>query len=423
MKKTSASSVFKEKQLSLRNNNLQKQQRNVCKIHYTCGSCKYINSSYKKSLFVKYNKELQNFKELNLSNIELISTQPQASEKELSYRSTIKLAVRSDINGNIVVGLFKPGTHHITAVKHCPVHLEEVNDLLQILTILLNKNKKCLLPFDEKTITGDLRYIVIRCSFITNEIQLILVTRDDSKKNVIRKIVSEINSNKINITSVFINVNSYNTNRIFGDKFIKLRGKDHLLTKLNHVPLFVSPGSFLQVNPWVASSIYQRIKEITGETDRTKVAWDLYSGIGPITIHLAKLGFKVWSSEENESSTNDAIKNLQLNNIKADQTTVSVGKTEDCLREKLPSWAKKPSTIVVNPSRRGLDEVTCETIGEQIKNNKNFEHMIYVSCEARTLARDLKKILPYGGCIRQLESFDMFPQTEKLEWVAVVTKK
>ena len=386
-----------------------------------CASCKYVNDDYKSSLAEKYAKELTNFSSRDLLGPGVAAPRPLAAEKIFGYRCTMKLAVRAGREGEFTVGLFKPGTHEIVTLEHCPVHYRILSRFLRCLFPLLNSSNYSFKPWDEGRNAGDLRYVVVRCNPTTEDLQVVFVVRTPQYKSEFKHLVTELRAANLKIASSFLNINSERGNRIFGDHFVGVAGQNYLRIQYNGLQFHSSPASFLQVNPWMAARLYRRVADLVGDTQTQQVAWDLYAGIGPISMQLAQCGYRVWAAEENSYATDDLRDNAQLNRFKENVIEVSTGRTETCLASLIPRWAQLPTTIVVNPSRRGLDGEVRNHIGKQLRDNPKLEQVLYVACSAQTLARDLEAILELGGRLRQIESFDMFPHTDKLEWIATLT--
>lgn len=392
-----------------------------CDIREKCNSCRFVNISYESGLEMKYSLAVEELQKSELlKGVRLLV--PQVSPQLFGYRATLKLAVRSN-GGGLEIGLFKPGTHQVVDINSCPLHVAPLRRLLMALHLILNDlvSQGTLTAWDEHTRQGDLRYIVARASHLTGEIQLVFVVADESRRGLYRNIVRDLKKRDLNINSAFLNINLDVGNAIFGKQFVKLAGQDHLRVVLNGLHLSVSPASFLQVNPWQATALYRRIVDLMGTEGRGSVAWDLYCGIGPIAISLAKCGFRVWGMEENPTAIEDARANASRNEIPKNRIGFQSGRIEDVINN-VEAWAADPSVIVVNPSRRGLADSVRKHLAERLTAKGTLQTLLYVSCDIKTLARDLEELTKSGARLRQIEAFDMFPHTEKLEWLAVLTQ-
>lgn len=392
-----------------------------CEIRESCQSCRFVNQKYADGLQSKFKESLVALEEKNLLSRTRI-LEPQAAERNFAYRTTMKLAVREEPNGQMAIGLFQPGSHKVINVSSCPLHVEGLQKLLiQLQPVLqLAHQEKAFSAWNEQECRGDLRYIVARASNLTNEVQLIFVVSNDEKKNFFRNMTRDLSRRGVQINSAFLNINDTVGNDILGRDFVLLQGQEHLRVSMNDFALSAGPGSFLQVNPWQASHIYSRIAQFAETTKNGDVAWDLCCGIGPISLSLARKGFRVWGMEENPGAIEDAKNNALRNNFSEEQITFECGRIEDHFSN-VPMWATGPSLVVVNPSRRGLAPVMREQLAKLLQQPTSLRHLLYMSCEVQTLARDLEDILAKGGRLSQIEAFDMFPHTEKLEWLAVIS--
>jgi 23S rRNA (uracil1939-C5)-methyltransferase len=220
------------------------------------------------------------------------------------------------------------------------------------------------------------------------------------------------------INSAHMNINNSSGNAIFGDETILLAGTPGLRERVCDLDIGISPLAFFQVNPWQANNLYRRVEIHAGRARPGETAWDLYTGTGQIALMLARSGFKTLGIEEIEAAVYDAALNAIRNKL-SDKAQFLASRVEDS-ESRLPAWAKDPKVIVVNPSRRGLHETARAHITHILRSNPSAK-LIYVSCEVQTLARDLKALSAAGHTVRQVEAFDMFAQTDKLEWLAILT--
>jgi 23S rRNA (uracil1939-C5)-methyltransferase len=255
---------------------------------------------------------------------------------------------------------------------------------------------------------------------LTEELMLTFVVTDESVKNEIKAMILRLRQKEHILVSVFLNINTERTNTIFGSENKKVLGADGLRESLCDLHFEIGPTSFFQVNPWQAATIYRRVEQMAGASQGSEVAWDLYCGTGQISLLLAKQSYRTLGIEENPLAIADAEANVVRNELDADQKPYYIaGRVEDIVTD-FPLWAQKPSVIVANPSRRGLAANARHLIvqGLQARDDARF---LYVSCEAETMVRDLQELVALTGRkVRQLECYDMFPFTGKLEWIAVL---
>jgi len=391
----------------------------MCRIAKECGACPYVNDEYPEGLDKKFNIGLKFLKDANVlegTQVVPVERSPLITE----YRSIFKLAVRAkqtEFNDDrFAIGLFKPGTHAVTEIDHCPLHTLPLKRFLLTLREVLNQSS--IKPYDEKRHDGELRYIVARASHMTGQIMVTFVVTKPIKREL-KNVVLRLRTMRQKVVGAFMNINDEKTNAIFGEETKLVVGADRLREALCEVKYEVSPTAFFQVNPWQAGNLYRRVESIAGRPAESEHAWDLYCGSGQISLILAKQGYNVTGIEENEKAIVDAEANAVRNDLQG-KTSFIAGRVED-MQDKIPEKALAPKVIVTNPSRRGLAESTRKFLTDVLSKNEQTR-LIYVSCEAETLARDLKELVSKGFRVRQIEGFDMFPFTSKMEWIAVVTK-
>lgn len=395
----------------------------LCNISEACGSCEYINGDYNKGLQAKHNHGLAALKDV-IAKAHVAA--PVGSERKAGYRTLAKLAVRAPVNApaetaegapnRFAIGLFAPGSHDVVAIGRCPVQRHTINSFVEELTYELNYSK--LAPYDEVAHTGDLRYLVVRASHLTEELLVTYVIRDPSATATLKAMTQILKKRGHRIRSAFVDINDEKTNAIFQHQTKRIVGLERFRMRVCELDFEMGPTSFFQINPWQAETIYRRIEALCSRYEG-QVAWDLYCGLGQISLVLARAGMKVFGMEENPAAIEDARRNGDANlKNHGEKPTFVAGRVEDGL-SLIPDWAQKPDVIVVNPSRRGLQPTVCALIKGKLEQYPDCR-LIYVSCEVTTLARDLALITDGGRFVRQVESFDMFPHTTNMEWLAIV---
>lgn len=391
-----------------------------CDIKFQCQSCHYVNKSYQECLKDKHSNGLKILEagEFLPKNVKIFP--PHSAPKALAYRTVAKLAIRRNRKSKnsadrFLIGLFKPGSHEVVDVSFCPVQMITINKCVRYIKKILRDSD--LSPWDEESEDGDLKYLVLRASHITQDLLITFVGVSKDVLPKMREIAKKIKQEQA-VQGIHFNVNAEPGNQIFGDKTYKLVGREKLRENLCDFAFEISPRSFFQVNPWQANHLYRRLEQLIGFSEQNAIAWDLYSGVAPISMILARAGYKVLAVEENPDAVADGVVHSQLNKLEGKISFVT-GRIEEC-HEELPTWAKRPEIIVVNPSRAGIALQTRIELQNILRENPNLQ-FFYVSCDVSTLARDLKELSLSGHKVRQIEAFDMFAQTDKLEWLAVMT--
>lgn len=398
-----------------------------CAIKIECGSCKFVNTNYGESLRLKFNEGVGVLRNANVIDVAQI-LDPMPSPTPLAYRSYFKLAVRPASAAQVAaalkvgqtrrfaIGLFEPGTHNISIdMTSCPIHTKPLAALLVDLQKEIESST--LEPYNEAQRSGDLRYVAARSAHLTGEIMLTFVVKNPQKFELIR-VINRLRRLGHKINSAHMNINTGTGNAIFGDETTLLAGTPGLRERICDLDIEISPLAFFQVNPWQAQNLYRRVEIHAGRGRESDTAWDLYSGTGQIALILGRAGFKTLGIEEIEAAAADASLNAQRNKL-SDRVRFISARVESS-ETLLPQWALNPKLIVVNPSRRGLHETARSHLAHILRANASTK-LIYVSCDVETLARDLKALSGSGHKVRQIEAFDMFAQTDKLEWIAVLT--
>lgn len=393
-----------------------------CKIKKQCQSCAFINDAYEGSLETKYQAGLAILKQSGtLEGASILKV--QASPRKYQYRSHAKLAVRR-LHKNepdatrFGIGLFEPGSHDLVDLTACPVHAEGINEL--VLALRGAFNESTLQPYDEESHSGDVRYIAIRRAHLTGAMMLTFVVTKDLKREL-KDVVQKLRRLNHKLASVHMNINADPGNAIFSDDTQVLFGAAKLRESVCDLTFEISPTAFFQVNPWTAEEAYRRIEQLVGgvNTAQSHTAWDFFCGVGQISMILARQGYQTLGIEVNEEAVRNAKHNARLNELTSQLTFIS-GRTED-VQHAIPEDLAAPELIVVNPSRKGIPVETIDFIAKALKNRANTR-LIYMSCDVSTLSRDLSLFSKeYGLRLRQVEAFDMFPYTDNMEWLAVIT--
>ena len=382
----------------------------LCPVARQCGGCQIQAMSYEAQLAFKTRKV-----ESNLKRIGKFEEIPMESiigmEDPFHYRNKAQVPFGKNRDGKIITGFYAGRTHSIIENTSC--HLgKEVNEKI-LEKILAWMNAFHVEPYNEATGKGLMRHSLIRCGFRTGEIMVCLVING-------RKIPGEealVDSLKIipGMTSISLNVNKEKTNVILGREVINLWGRPYIEDYIGEVKYQISPLSFFQVNPVQTERLYGKALEYAGLTGEETV-WDLYCGIGTISLFLARKARKVYGVEIIPDAIEDARRNASLNGFT--NTEFYVGKAEEVLPEKYEKEGVRADVIVVDPPRKGCDETLLSTMVKM-----QPERIVYVSCDSATLARDLRYLCDNGYELKRVCPADMFPQTVHVETVVLLSHK
>jgi len=339
----------------------------------------------------------------SLHDIEVPGVVP--SPRRLGYRARIKLVARR-AKGETLAGLYLPQSHHVVDISSCPVHPEPVNRVVQQLKREIQRLG--IAPYDERSDTGDLRYLDIRYSFWSREIALTLVTRRAAFRRG-NDLARALKKRFGFISGVVQNINEDPGNVIWGPRSRSLAGRDTVIERIGPWKLRLPVGVFSQANPAVARKIYEKVEALAALSGQETVL-DLYCGVGPISLYLARSARLIWGVDESALSIATAKQNARMNGIANCRFFAAsiVEKLEEAKRDLEPV-----DLVVVNPPRKGVQpEAMAALLSLQP------QRIIYVSCEPATLARDLDRLIAGGYRATALQPFDMFPQTENVETVA-----
>lgn len=332
-----------------------------------------------------------------------------AAPHRLGYRARVKLVVRST-GGEVATGLYVPGTHRVIDISSCPVHPWPVNQAARYL-----KKKIAdlgIVPYDERSDNGQLRYLDFRYSFARRELSVTLVTRHrDFPQGV--ALARSLSRKFPFVSGVVQNINEHRGNVIWGDRYRLLSGRDTLVEHLGSLKLGFPAGVFSQANPSAAKKLYDRVAEMAALSGRETVL-DLYCGVGPISISLAGSAGLVVGIDESTLSIDTAKQNARRNGVS--NCRFVAGDVAERLAQ--ATTAVGPFDLVVlNPPRKGVQPQAMDAMLAL-----GARKVIYVSCEPTSLARDLDRLVKQGHRLIRLQSFDMFPQTEQVETVALLEK-
>jgi 23S rRNA (uracil1939-C5)-methyltransferase len=374
----------------------------------SCVGCPFIKVPYPEQLLKKraiVGRALAEYFSLGGADVSPVVPSPQ----RLGYRARVKLVVRKN-RDQVAMGLYVPQTHRVIDISSCPVHPRQVN---QVVFYLKKKVLELgIAPYDERDDSGDLRYVDFRFSVARHELSLTLVTRHASFPQG-APLAKALQQRFPFITGVIQNVNENRGNVIWGNSFRTLGGRDTIMERVGDLKLVFPAGVFSQANPFTARKLYDRVYELAalkgGET-----VLDLYCGVGPISLYLAVAARQVWAVDDSELSITTAKQNARRNGrgncrfIAGDVATTLTQLTKDLPRIDL---------MVLNPPRKGIKAAALESVLAA-----GAPRIIYVSCEPRSLARDLDRLVAANYRVEQIQPFDMFPQTEEVETLVLLRK-
>lgn len=382
----------------------------VCPVARQCGGCQLQAMSYEKQLEFKQNKVKNNIE--RIGKITDFTMHPIIGmENPFRYRNKAQFPIGRNKDGRIIAGFYAGRTHAIIESDDCALGVTENKLVLE--KVLAHMEKYNIAPYDEENHAGLVRHVFIRKAFKTGEIMVCIVCNGRKLPHA-DELVKEL-CDIDGVKSIFINVNIEKTNVILGKELIKLWGEDYITDKIGDVSYRISPLAFFQVNPVQTERLYGKALEFAGLTGGETV-WDVYCGIGTISLFLAQKAGKVYGVEIVPEAIRDAIDNAKLNGF--ENTEFFVGKAE----EVLPDWyAKnkgKADVVVVDPPRKGCEEAVLNTIA-----GMEPKRIVYVSCDSATLARDLARFEVLGYKVSDVQVVDMFPNSTHCETVCLLNSE
>ena len=376
-----------------------------CETYKRCGGCDLRHIEYKETLKMKQNA-VQSLVNKTLKNkIEVEET--VGMEDPLFYRNKAQYPVGFDKEGNPVIGIFANRTHEIIPIKECLIQNKESQKLAKFVLEFIKKNRISI--YNEKTRKGLIRHIVTKVGIKTNEVMLVLVIngREIPKED---ELVKEVLEKFPNVKSIVKNINTKNTNVIMGKENINLYGNGYIRDILGDYEFKISPLSFYQVNPIQAERLYN-IGVEAANISKDDIVFDLYCGIGTISLFMSKYAKKVYGIEIVEDAVKDAKENAKINNI--DNTEFIAGDVELILDDLINNEKVIPDVVMIDPPRKGLDNKSIENI-LKVSPKK----LVYISCNPATLVRDLAKLEDKYE-IKMIRPVDMFPFSKHIECVSV----
>ena len=388
-----------------------KRKTSNCEYYSMCGGCMARHTTYDNTLDIKKQNVINTLKKQDVDITKLQNIYGMGNP--YYYRNKVQYPVRQ-INGKTVMGMFEMSTHKIVENNYCLIQDKITHEVARRVFDLVLENK--LLGYDESNGTGDIRNVMVRRGTHTEEVMVVLVVNSNalSKDQRIQNIANKITKQYADIKSFVINVNDRMTNVILTDNNICIYGNEYITDYIGDYKFKITADSFFQVNTLQAEVLYNVLKERL-DLKRDKTMLELYSGVGSIGIFLSSCVKDIYSVEIVESATEAAKENARINNVK-NIINVNGDATKETL--KLIKEGKFFDYVVVDPPRKGLDLKGIELL-LKLKPKK----IGYVSCNAATLARDLKLLCANDYNIETIDLVDMFPWTSHVECVVVLKLK
>lgn len=369
-----------------------------------CGGCQIQELDYNKQLELKTNEVKQVISRIGkLENVEIHET--IGMKNPCRYRNKAQFPIQN-INGETAIGFYKKKSHNVIPTDMCVIQ-HDINDkIIKIIKTYIQAYNVSL--YNETTHTGVLRHLVTKVGFTTNEVMVVLVANGTNLPHL-NELASVLKENIPGFKTLVLNINKAKTNVILGKENKVIYGNGKINDYIGDLVFEISPLSFFQVNPIQTEVLYNKALEYA-ELKENDTVFDIYCGIGTISLFLAQKATKVYGIEIIEDAIKDAKINAKLN--KLDNVEFYVGKAEEVV-PKMYSEGKTADVVVVDPPRKGCDEKVLDTIVSM-----KPDRVVYVSCNPSTLARDLAYLNERGYKCVEIQPVDMFPHTMHVEAVA-----
>mgnify|MGYP002520572841 CR=1 FL=1 len=418
----------------------------MCPDARRCGGCSLMHMSYAMELEYKWNKVKSCLERIGeISNPGNYMEKIRGMDNPYYFRNKMQFPVGVDNGGNVVMGFFAQRTHSIINLDKCCIGHPVNEYLVKYIKAWLQKyqDRTGGFVYDEEIHKGLVRHVLTRVGFKTGEVMVCLVINGSSlgdfpgnisrEADIIDDLISSLQEgirdyndhfmeyplkDRVQLTGVSININRDKTNKILGNKCKTLWGSDSISDYIGDIRFNISPMSFFQVNPVQTKVLYDMVIEYA-ELSGNENVWDMYCGIGTITLSIAKKAKKVYGVEIVPQAIEDAKCNAALNQIS--NVEFFCGKAEEVVPEffakRNEDQGSHPDVVVVDPPRKGCDQVLLHTI-----SSMKPEKLVYVSCDPATLARDLKYLLGNGFMLKKVGVVDQFCHSGHVESVTLLQK-
>lgn len=388
-----------------------------CPLYAECGGCQLQHLSYEGQLRWKRQLVVDALERIGKLPVrgsgaaegEGVTVHPTLGMSEpWRYRNKAQVPIGQEQSG-LIGGFYAQGTHRIIDMNECLIQHEMNDDVVR--KVKRVAGELGIRAYDEGSGRGLLRHVVVKVGFRTGDVMVVLVTNGEKIQRV-DELVGLIREELPGVKSIVQNINTAQTNVIFGDRTVVLWGEEYIRDWIGDVQFAISARSFYQVNPVQTEVLYGKALEYAGLSgDETVI--DAYCGIGTISLFLARQAGHVYGVEIVEDAIADARRNARLNGL-ASRVTFQAGPAEEII----PAWRRdgvSADVIVVDPPRKGCDAALLSTIGEMAPRR-----VVYVSCNPATLARDLRVLEDAGYRTVEVQPVDMFPHTVHVECVILL---
>ena len=380
-----------------------------CQTYKRCGGCQLRHIKYEETLKIKQNAVQSLVNKTLKQKIEVEET--LGMENPYHYRNKAQYPLGINKEGKPVMGVFANRTHEIIPIQNCLIQNKQAEEVAKFIFDFIVKNKVSI--YDEKKQKGLMRHIVTKIGIKTEEIMCILVINGNQIPQE-KELINQVIMHFPNVKTIVKNINKQNTNVILGKENIPIYGDGFIKDKLGEFVFKISPLSFYQVNPIQAQRLYQ-IGVDAAQITKQDIVFDLYCGIGTISLFMAPFAKSVYGIELVEEAVYAARENALINKI--DNAQFIAGDVEKILDDLINKQKIIPDIVMVDPPRKGLDRKSVDNI-----LRISPKRLVYISCNPATLVRDLSALEGLYE-IKRLKPVDMFPFTSHVEVCALLELK
>ena len=382
-----------------------KTNPDACPLAKKCGGCQLQNMGYDRQL-----KWKQARCEILLKKFGKVS-KIIGMENPYHYRNKVQAAFGRTKSGRIISGVYQSGSHRIVMVDSCMTEDITADEIIVDIRNMLPKFK--IWTYDEDKGTGFLRHVLVKRGFSSGEVMVVLVGASGYFP-MKKKFVSALLEKHPEITTVVLNINPKDTNLVLGEKEEVLYGSGYIEDTLCGCVFRISPKSFYQINPVQTEKLYNKAMEFA-QLDKDTTVIDAYCGIGTIGLVAAKTAGNVVGVELNPDAVKDAISNCKRNGMKnARFYCDDAGEFMQALAEN----GESADVVFMDPPRSGSSRKFIESLAAMAP-----QRVVYISCNPETLARDLALLTKKGYEVKKIQPVDMFPHTNHVECVCLLSRK
>lgn len=382
-----------------------------CPLANACGGCQWQHINYEEQLRAK--KKIIEECMQKIAGIEVPVNDVLRSDEVKEYRCKVQYPVQqTKVSKRFLAGYYRKNTHDIVNIKFCPIQpriIDEIAEFLRKKAQELN-----LTAYNEKNKKGLIRHFVFRYSQTNKDLLLTIVLNAKESNDIIEELCIAVKNEFPAISGVLLNFNTNRSNIILGKETELIVGNDYIEEVLDGRTFHISAESFFQVNPLTAQKMFSEVRKIVEEKTQNPSVLDVYAGSGSFSMFLNDLASNITAVEESESSVNDGLENLKLNNI--ENISFIKGNADEALQN-LVENSEEYDVVILDPPRKGCSESVIESVKKLAG-----KYIIYISCNPSTLARDVK-LLSDNFVPEFIQPVDMFCHTYHVESILVLTKK